>query len=117
MRVTQLPSKALKGLSFSVAELMLIASWSEANGFRMVVRLDHGSDAEDYEEVLALHLADSPLCHWIMWRDAETVFIQPLIGRVQPYVSVAEAFEALAAKQHVVLTDIRPGRWPASATP
>jgi hypothetical protein len=60
MRVTQLPFKALKGLSFSVAELVLIGSWSEANGFRMVVRLDHGSDAEDYEEVLALHLAGSP---------------------------------------------------------
>ena len=47
MRVTQLPFKALKGLSFSVADLVLIGSWSEANGFRMVVRLDHGSDAED----------------------------------------------------------------------
>ena len=113
MRVTQLPLKTLRGLSFSVAELVLIGSWSEANGFRMVVRLDHGSDAEDYEEVLAFHLADSPLCQWIMWRDAKTVFIQPLIGRVQPYVSVAEAFEALAAKQQVVLTDIKPGRWPA----
>ncbi len=113
MRATQLPFKALKGLSFSVAELTLIVSWSEASGLRMVVRLDHGSDAEDYEEVLAFHLADSPLCHWIMWRDAKTVYIQPLIGRVQPYVSVAEAFEAMAAKQHVVLTDIRPGRWPA----
>jgi hypothetical protein len=70
MRVTQLPTKALKGLSFGVAELLLVSSWSEANGLRMVVRLDHGSDAEEYEEVLAFHLADSRPCNWIMWRDA-----------------------------------------------
>jgi hypothetical protein len=113
MPVIQKPFKVLRGLSFSVAELVLIGSWSEANRLRMVVRLDHSSDAEEYEEVLALHLGESPLCHWLMWRDAAAVYIQPLIGRVQRYGSVAEAFEALAAKQPVVLTDIRPGRWPA----
>jgi hypothetical protein len=113
MPVVQLPPhKHLKGLSFSVAELVLIKSWSEASWFRMVVRLDHGSDAEEYEEVLAFHLGNSPLCGWIMWRDVQAVFIQPLIGRPQRYGSVAEAFEALAAKQPVVLTDIKPGRWP-----
>jgi hypothetical protein len=113
MQVIQLPRKTLKGLSFSIAELTLIGSWSEANGLRMVVRLDHGSDAEDYEEVLAFHLGISPLCQWIMWRDAKGVFVQPLIGRRQRYRSVAEAFEALAARQHMVLTDIKPRRWPA----
>jgi hypothetical protein len=113
MPVIQLPSKALKGLSFTVAELILISSWSEASGLRMVVRLDHGSDAEDYEEVLAFHLGESPLCRWIMWRNATVVFIQPLIGRTQQYGSVAEAFEALAARQQPVLTDIKPSRWPA----
>jgi hypothetical protein len=113
MPVIRLQSKALKGVSFSVPELTLIRSWSDANGLRMVVRLDHGSDTEDYEEVLAFHLGNSPLCRWIMWRGAKMVFIQPLIGRLQRYYSVAEAFEALAAKQRVVLTDIDPVRWPA----
>jgi hypothetical protein len=112
MCVTPLPSKALKGLSFTIPELVLIASWSEANRLRMVVRLDHSSDTEEYEEVLAFHLGNSPLCHWIIWRDLQTVFVQPLIGRVQRYGSVAEAFEALAARQHDILTDIRPARWP-----
>jgi hypothetical protein len=106
------PSKVLKGISFSVPELTLIRSWSEANGLRMVVRLDHGSDTEDYEEVLAFHLGDSPLCRWIMWRDPRVVSIQPLIGRTGQYGSVAEAFEALAAKQPIVLSDIKPLRWP-----
>ncbi len=112
MPIVQLPLKRLKGLSFKISELILIKSWSEGNGLRMVVRLDHGSEAEDYEEVLAFHLGDSPLCRWIMWRNATVVFIQPLIGRTQRYGSVAEAFEAMAAKQQVVLTDIKPGRWP-----
>jgi hypothetical protein len=113
MDVIQFPAKTLKGLSFSVAELTLIRSWSEANRHHMVVRLDHGSDVEDYEEVLAFHLGDSPLCRWIMWRNARTVFIQPLIGRTQYYSSVAEAFEAMASKRPVGLTDIKPVAWPA----
>jgi hypothetical protein len=113
MPVIQLTSKALRGLSFSVPELTLIRSWSEANGLRMAVRLDHGSDTEDFEEVLAFHCGDSNLCRWMMWRDARTVFVQPLIGRARRYGTVAEAFEASAAKQRVVLTDIKPTRWPA----
>jgi hypothetical protein len=112
MDVIQLPSKTLKGLSFRVAELVLIKSWSEANGLNMVVRLDHGSDAEDYEEVLAFHLGASPLCRWIMWRNQNAVFIQPLIGRTQRYQTVAEAFEAMASKRPVVLSDIKPAGWP-----
>jgi hypothetical protein len=112
MPVVQLPSTP-KGLSFKVSELILARNWSAANNLRMVVRLDHGSDAEDYEEVLAVHVGDSTLCRWIMWRDVEVVFVQPLIGRTERYGSVAEAFEALAAKQQIVLTDIKPGRWPS----
>jgi hypothetical protein len=113
MAAIQLVAKAPKGLSFSIAELILIESWSESNGLRMVVRLDHGSDAEEYEEVLALHVGHSPLCRWIMWRDARAVILQPLIGRAQRYGSAAEAFEAVAARQPVILTDIEPMGWPA----
>ena len=111
MPVVRSQPRGLEGVSFSVPELILIGSWSVANGMRMVVRLDHGSETEDYEEVLALHLGDSPLCRWIMWRGAQTVFVQPLIGRRQQYASVAEAFEALTARHHIVVTDIKPARW------
>ena len=113
MAMIRFPSKTLKGLSFSVAELVLIKAWSAANCLTMVVRLDHGSEVEEYEEVLAFHQGKSPLCRWIMWRNATTVFIQPLIGRTQSYGSVAEAFEAIAAKRPVILTDIKPDSWPA----
>lgn len=112
MPVIDLPPKVLKGLSFSVPELILVRSWSEANGLHMVVRLDHGSETEDYEEVLALHVGDSAVCRWILWRNAKLVFVQPLIGRARKYGSVAEAFEALVAEQDVALTDIKPACWP-----
>jgi hypothetical protein len=102
----KLPSRTLRGLSFSLSELNLIGRWAQASSLRMAIRLDHGSDTEEFEEVLAFHVGDSSPCHWIMWRDATTVFVQPLIGRIQGYGSVAEAFEALVAKQPVFLTDI-----------
>ncbi len=113
MSAVGLPSRAIKGLCFGIAELILIESWSEANGLRMVVRLDHGSDTEEYEEVLALHVGTSNLCRWIFWRDANAVFLQPLIGRPRRYGSVAEAFEALAEKSLYPLTDTAPACWPA----
>jgi hypothetical protein len=112
MPVIRLASKTLRGLSFALAELTLVRSWSEASSLRMVIRLDHGSDAEEFEEVLAFHLGDSSLCQCIMWRDATAVYVQPLIGRVRRYESVAEAFEALTTKQPVVLSDIKATEWP-----
>jgi hypothetical protein len=112
MPVVRSPPKALKGVSFSVPELILIRNWSQTHGLRMVVRLDHGSETEEYEEVMALHLGDSKLCRWLLWRDRRTVFVQPLIGRTRRYDSVAQAFEAVAAKQRLAVTDIKPVRWP-----
>ena len=113
MSAVGLSSKAIKDLCFSIAELTLIESWSKANALRMAVRLDHGSDTEEYEEVLALHIGTSNLCHWILWRDADAVYLQPLIARLRRYRSVAEAFEALAEKSLCSLTDITPACWQA----
>jgi hypothetical protein len=107
-----MPARSLRGLSFNLEELTLVNSWSRSSSLRMVVRLDHGSEAEEFEEVLAIHVGDSALCRSIMWRDANVVYVQPLIGRTQRYGSVAEAFEALVAKQPVFLTDIEATGWP-----
>jgi hypothetical protein len=105
--------RLLKGLSFAVSDLVLLRGRSEARSVRMVVRLDHGSDVEEYEEVLAFHSGESPLCRWIMWRNADAVFVQPLIGRRREYGSAVEAIEALLPKVPAFLTDIHAGRrWP-----
>lgn len=112
MPVIQLPTKRVCGLSFSIADLLLLRSWAEANNLRMVVRQDHGVEMEEYEEVLAFSQADSALCRWIMWRDANAVFVHPLVGRRQLFDTVADAIEALSPKETPTLTDITATNWP-----
>jgi hypothetical protein len=101
-----------KGLSFDIADLVLVRSWGERHNCRTLVQLDHGADGEEYEEVIALHTGTSCLCQSIMWRNAEAVFIQPLIGRSRRYASVAEALESFIFKPPIVLTDITAKVWP-----
>jgi hypothetical protein len=47
-----------------------------------------------------------------MWRDANAVFVQPLIGRIRRYSSVVDAIIALTPQQPVVVTDVMAERWP-----
>ncbi len=106
---------AIKGYSFRIADLMLVMAWSEAQSMRMVVRLDHGAGTEDYEEVLALHSAETDACHWVIWNEIESVVVQPLIGRSRRYPSVFDALEALEALEpcrRIAQTQIRATRWP-----
>ena len=98
MPAGQRPAKALKGLSFEIADLIGIRERSEANGLRMVVRLDYGSDVEEYEEVLAFHAGTSPQHRWLMWRNANAVFVRSIDGRAQRYESATRAIDALVRK-------------------
>ena len=95
MSITRSPATTLRGLSFSVPELILARTWAQARSLGMEIRLDHGSDTDEYEEVLALRAGNSARCLWIMWRDEAAVFVQPVIGCTHRHASVAEAFEAL----------------------
>jgi hypothetical protein len=109
----QIYSTGLRGLSFSIAELTLVAAWAEAQGLKMVVRLDHGSDTEEYEEVLAFQTTSGRPGRRIMWRDHEAVYVQPLIGRTRRYHSVAEAIDTLTPPRTVGVTDVMAPNWPA----
>ncbi|PPQ35229.1 hypothetical protein CCS01_08485 [Rhodopila globiformis] len=104
--------KILKGLSFAIPDLILVQAWSEAHAMRMVVRLDHGSDNEQYEEVLAVYPFGSLPCRWIIWQEAGGVYVQPVNGRSQHYGSVVEALEALTPSKPIAQTHIRATRWP-----
>lgn len=95
MPILQLPPRSLCGLSFAIPDLVRLSVWARDWGFRMTVRFDHGTEVEEYEEVLAFCQGESPWCRWIMWRNAQTVFVQPLVGRPRHYSSVVEAIEAL----------------------
>ncbi len=106
---------AVKGLSFRIADLLLVGAWAEAQSMRMAVRLDHGTETEDYEEVLALHAMDTGFCRWVMWRETDGIVVQPLIGRSLRFATVIDALETLEAMEpcrRVAQTQIRATRWP-----
>jgi hypothetical protein len=105
MRATRGPTKLLKGLSFDIAHLERIRSRAEAHGLRMVVRLDHGSDVEEYEEMLVFYSGANPPCRWLMWRNADAVFLRSTDGRTRRYGSAGHAINALVRRRHVIVTD------------
>jgi hypothetical protein len=106
MYTAKCSSKVLKGLSFGIADLVLIQDLSKAHDLRMVVQLDHGSDVEEYEEVLAFYSGINPEWRWMMWRNANTVYLRSMDGRSRRYRSPAQAIEALVRREDAVLTDI-----------
>ncbi len=100
------------GLAFEVSDLMLAQSRAAFNDARIVVRLDHGTEDEEYEEVIDLRIGRSSASRLIMWRSAMNVFVQPLLGRRQKFRSVAEALESVFPARRVALTDIVAEAWP-----
>jgi hypothetical protein len=113
MSNVQIYSTGLVGLSFSIAQLTLVAAWAEAQGLQMRVRLDHGSESEEYEEVLAFNATWGRPRRCIMWRDRKAVYVQPMIGRTRRYRSVADAIASLTPRETIALTDVTAARWPA----
>jgi hypothetical protein len=101
-----------KGLAFAIDDLVLVQNWAERNDTRFTMRLDHGSADEEFEEVIVLHTDTCQYSTLIMWRNADSVFVQPLIGRRLAYASVSHALESLPVKETIVLTDIMATEWP-----
>jgi hypothetical protein len=100
-----------KGLAFEIADLVLMKGCADFRDLRMVVRLDHGADDEDYEEVVAFHATmDSPSL-FIMWRNAKSVFVQ--LGH-RWYGSAAAALESLSYEAAPDLTNINAPTWPTN---
>jgi hypothetical protein len=100
------------GLSFEVEDLVLIRKWADLNDVIVAVRLDHGIAGEEYEEVVAFQTRLRPVSRLIMWRSAESVFVQPLVGVRAQYDSVRDALASLRLKQRIFLTDIVATSWP-----
>jgi hypothetical protein len=100
------------GLAFEVEDLVRIIRWADLNDASVVVRLDHGIAGEEYEEVVTFHTRLGPPCRLIMWRSADSVFVQPLVGVRVQYGSVGDALAGLPLKQRIVLTDIIATSWP-----
>jgi hypothetical protein len=89
------------GYAFEVHDHRLMIDWAKRHDHRAVVRLDHGVAGEEYEEVVELRFGVSNRCRFIIWRTAQAVFVQPLIGRRKRYASVGEALEgSLLTREH-----------------
>jgi hypothetical protein len=101
-----------KGIAFEIADLIHIKGWADFHNFGMVVRLDHGTEGAEYEEVIAFHPGMISPCQLMMWRNAKAVFVQPIVGRRRQYRSVAAALETLATKPPGKLTNIEAATWP-----
>lgn len=95
MATSQVSPQGPVGLSFEIADLMLLQGWAEFHGVQMVVELDHCVEEEEYEEVVAFYGRDSQLRRWILWRSADDIVVQPLLGRSCRYPTVAAALETL----------------------
>jgi hypothetical protein len=100
------------GIAFEIADLVLIKAWTDWHNIGMMIRLDHGAETEEYEEAIYFNTTMRPLCRLIIWRNAEAVFVQPLVGRRRQYDSVAEALESLLVKGKLTLTNITATVWP-----
>jgi hypothetical protein len=83
------------GLAFEIADHILIRDWAERHDVLALIRLEHGVEGEEYEEVVEFHAGISPVCALIMWRTADAVFVQPPVGRRQRYGSVCGALGGL----------------------
>jgi hypothetical protein len=71
----------------------------------MQIRLDHGAEGEEYEEAIEFHTGSGSRSKSIKWRDANSIFVQPILGRKRRYRSVAEALDGLLSRQRVARTD------------
>jgi hypothetical protein len=95
MQTPKLIPNAPTGLAFEIADLMMLQGWAEFHDVQMVVELDHCVEGEEYEEVIAFYARDSQLRRWILWRAADGVIVQPLIGRSRRFKTVVDALETL----------------------
>jgi hypothetical protein len=86
---------APNGLSFEIADLVLLQGWADFHGLQMTVELDHCVEGDEYEEVIGFYTQDNRLRRWILWRSATAIVVQPLIGRSIRFGSVADAIETL----------------------
>jgi hypothetical protein len=97
MQTPSISPNAPTGLAFEIADLMLLQGWADFHDIHMTVELDHCVEGEEYEEVVAFYAHDSQLRRWIIWRAADGIVVQPLIGRGCRFGTVADALDSLVA--------------------
>ena len=92
------PTKAPAGIAFEIPDLVLIGYWAALHDLDALICLDHGVEDEEYEEVVEFRTEARSRCRFILWRNANGVFLQPIMGRKTEHLSVAAALGSLLPK-------------------
>ena len=108
------------GLAFEISDLQLAAAFAASAALRMVVETNHHTDCDELEEVLALyqgdlHQGDQGPCHYLIWRSAAAVVVQPMPGRPRNFDRLSDALEWLKPEDKVMTSDIIVGVDPRRA--
>jgi hypothetical protein len=83
------------GLSFELADLLLAQAWSEFHELRMTIELDYYAEGDEFEEVLEFYAPNSAFRRWMLWRAADGIVVQPIMGRPIHFITLADALEHL----------------------
>src|ERR1700753_2796172 len=95
--------KTLRGLSFDLGDLVLMEAWSQSHDLRMIVRTDHATEDDEYEEIVVFRRKRSRSGNWMMWRDVETVWLQSAFGPCRGYVCVADAIATIVPERRRIV--------------
>jgi hypothetical protein len=100
--------RPLTAPAFDVADLLIARGWADFHDLAMTVRLDSGHGPVRPEETLAFTPAgaDAPL--WLMWRERDTVVVQPAAGHPMRFGRLADALGDLIPEAPPALTDLHP---------
>lgn len=89
----------IDGVAFAVPELILLTAWADFHAFSLRIELDWQVDQVAYEEVVTLRLFGSPIPHWLMWRTANSVVLQPMVGRARRFACITDLLGAICSEQ------------------
>ena len=95
----QVPTKTPKGLSFDIADLLLVRAWADFHELRMEVELDFTAETDEFEEIIGLFSPITGFRRWMIWRSANGIVAQPMVGRPRVFDAVADALDVLIPVQ------------------
>lgn len=100
MHTFRAPQKhRVEGLAFTIPELMLATAWAEYQNMRLSIELDWHVDQVEYEEVIMLGLPGRVGSHCLLWRAADSIVLQPMVGRAQRFPTISLALDAICPEQ------------------
>ena len=85
---------------------MIAEAFATSCGMRMRVELDHHTDCEEREEVIALYAGQEQFCRFMLWRTATEVVLQPVLGRPRRFETVCDALDWLVPDPGCSKSDI-----------